>query len=68
VLRTGLCPATDTNETRAYSLRHIPDVMIRAICQIAEVPHFTRATTEWLDMMKAREEARPHGPYYSEVL
>lgn len=40
------------------ALRHIPDVQIRAFCQIAEIEHYTSASTEWLDMMVQREIER----------
>lgn len=37
------------------SLNHCPDVLLlRTLCEIAEIPHVTTATTEWLDKMEAR--------------
>lgn len=68
VLRTGLCPVSSDDPGKRYSLRHIPDVMLRLLCQIAEVPHYTSASPEWLDKMQAREEARPNTGNYEEVL
>lgn len=37
-------------------LNHVPDVLLRILCDIAEVPHVTNATTEWLDKMEALRE------------
>lgn len=68
VLRTGLCPMTSDDPGKRYALRHIPDVMIRSLCQIAELPHYTSASDEWLDKMQAREEARPNTGNFEEVL
>ena len=34
------------------ALNHIPDVLLRIFCDIAEVPHVSNATTEWLDKME----------------
>lgn len=39
-------------------LRHVPDVMIRKLCVIAEVEHHTNARPEWLDEMEARHANR----------
>lgn len=53
LLRGGL--ATDANGDNArYELRHIPDVMIRTLCRIAEVKHLSSASQAWLDRMEAR--------------
>lgn len=37
-----------------YAMRHIPDVTIRSLCDIAEVPFLTNASPEWLDKMEAK--------------
>ncbi len=66
VLRTGLCTDPNTGHSKHHSLRHIPNVMIRLLCDIAEVPMYTSATIEWLDKMQAREEARPIPGGYEE--
>lgn len=36
------------------ALNHVPDVLLRALCEISEQPYVTNATTEWLDEMEAR--------------
>ena len=46
--RSGLWP------TGMMALNHIPDVLLRILCEIAEIPHVTNATTEWLDEMEKR--------------
>ena len=53
LLRTGLAP-DQNGETRRYALRHIPDVMLRTLCRIADQPHYSSASAEWLDKMEAK--------------
>jgi len=40
-----------------WALRHIPDVMLRELCAIANLPFHSNAKPEWLDMMKARGDS-----------
>ena len=48
-------PRSGLYEAQGYmSLNHCPDVLLRTLCEIAEIPHITNATTEWLDKMEAR--------------
>lgn len=58
LVRTGI--AGD----RAMALRHIPDVQIRAWCQVAEIAHLTNASTEFLDRMYQREVDRGYDNHH----
>lgn len=53
-----LMPRVGLFANGTQGLRHIPDVMIRTLCGIADIPHVTNATTEWLDMMESRNANR----------
>lgn len=37
-----------------HTMRHIPDVVLRAVCEIAEMERKTLAREEWLDEMEAK--------------
>lgn len=55
----SMCPRVGLFGVEGFmSLNHCPDVLLRILCDIAEVPHVTNATTEWLDMMEARNAQR----------
>lgn len=53
-----LMPRTGLFANGTQSLRHIPDVMLRTLCDIADLPHVSNATPEWLDKMEARNANR----------
>lgn len=36
------------------ALNHVPDVLLRILCEISEQPFVTNATTEYLDRMEAK--------------
>lgn len=53
-LREQPCATTSTGAGSYHCLRHVPDVLIRELCRIAETPMLTSADSEWLDMMEAK--------------
>lgn len=52
IVRTGVVGGP------TMSTRHHPDVTVRKLCAIAEVPHHTTAGPDWLDAMERRETER----------
>ena len=52
--RASMIPRAGLWPNGMMALNHIPDVLLRILCEIAEVPHVTSATTEWLDKMENR--------------
>ena len=57
-LRTGLAGGG-----YQLSLRYMPDVVIRKLCDIAAVPYAGNASEEWLAEMVARTDAHPDTLY-----
>lgn len=50
-----------------FCLWHLPDVFLRALCRVADVPTDGAASDEWLDEMERRAVARQLPNGYSEV-
>lgn len=54
LLREQPCALTEDGRSSYHCIRHIPDVTIRTLCAVAEIPHLTNAEPEWLDKMEEK--------------
>ena len=54
LLREQPCAPYEDGRNVYHCIRHIPDVTIRAICAIAEIPRLSNAEDEWLDKMEEK--------------
>ena len=57
MLRVGHAPDPTTGSTSSHALRHMPDVMIRMLAEIAEVPALSNAPDEYIQRLRERADA-----------
>jgi hypothetical protein len=68
LMRQRYYQSADGKKAVGFSLWHVPDVMVRALCGIAEVPRTTAPSDAWLDEMEARGVSKQLPDGYSEIV
>lgn len=54
LLREQPCATTEDGRSAYHCIRHIPDVTVHKLCELAEIPVMSNADPEWLAKMEAK--------------